>query len=112
LEKNKTQASIEIERLKASNTSLEQLLKSKEDATVSLNGENKNLSTANQFIMEMVETQKSFLQAKTNEMELLRQNMERQLANEKRRNNALEQESRILKQERAQNQANTQTRAT
>jgi chromosome segregation ATPase len=60
LEQNKTQASIEIERLKTSNTSLEQLLKSKEDATLSLNGENKNLSTANQFIIEMVETQKKF----------------------------------------------------
>jgi arsenate reductase-like glutaredoxin family protein len=58
LEQNKMQASIEMERLKTSNTSLEQLLKSKEDAMASLNGENKNLSTSSQFIIEMVETQK------------------------------------------------------
>jgi chromosome segregation ATPase len=108
LEQNKTQANIEIDRLKASNTSLEQLLKSKEDATVSLNGENKNLSTANQFIIEMVETQKSLLQAKTNEMELLRQNMEHLLANEQRRNGALEQENRLLMEGRAQDQTNAQ----
>jgi hypothetical protein len=57
----------------------------------SLNGENKNLSTANQFIIEMVETQKSLLQTKTNEMELLKQNMEHLLANEQQRNDTLEQ---------------------
>jgi arsenate reductase-like glutaredoxin family protein len=81
LEQNKMQASIEMKRLKTSNMSLEQLLKSKEDAMASLNEEKKPLSTANQFIIEMVETQKSLLQVKTNEMELLRQNMEHLLAN-------------------------------
>jgi hypothetical protein len=109
LERNKTQVNIEIERLKASNTSLEQLLKSKEDATLSLNGENKNLSTANQYIIEMVETQKSLLQAKTNEMELWRQNMEHLLANEQRRNDTLEQENQLLKQERTRDQTNAQS---
>jgi hypothetical protein len=67
---SKQDATFELERLKSSNASLEQLLKSKEDATMSLNGENENLSTANQFIIEMVEIQKILLQAKTNEMEL------------------------------------------
>jgi hypothetical protein len=109
LEQNKMQASLEIERLKASNVDLEQLLKSKEDTTTSLNGENKNLSTANQFIIEMMDTQKSLLQARTNEMELLRQNMERQLQDEKKRIEVLEQENRALKQERAQDQTNTQS---
>jgi hypothetical protein len=89
--------SIEMERLKASDASLEQLLKSKQGATVSLHGEDKNLPTANQFTMEMMETQKTLLQAKTNEVELLRQNMER-----------LEQENKALKQERIQDQINTQ----
>jgi chromosome segregation ATPase len=108
LEQNKMQAIIEMERLKTSNTSLEQLLKSKEDVMASLNGENKNLSTSNQFIIEMVETQKSLLQAKTNEMELLRQNMELLLANEQRRNDVLEQENQLLKQERTRYQTNVQ----
>jgi hypothetical protein len=80
LAQSKQDTRIEIEQLKASSTNLEQLLKSKEDVTVSLNGENKNLSTANQFIIEMVETQKSLLKTKTNEMELLRQNMKHLLA--------------------------------
>jgi chromosome segregation ATPase len=108
LEQNKMQASIEMERLKTSNTSLEQLLKSKKDAMASLNGENKNLSTANQFIIEMVETQKSLLQAKTKEMALLRQNMEHLLANEQQRNDVLEQENQLLKQERTRYQTNVQ----
>jgi hypothetical protein len=51
---------------------------------------------------------KSLLQAKTNEMELLRQNMEHLLANERHRNDALEQEIKVLKQERTQNQTNVQ----
>jgi hypothetical protein len=108
LEQNKMQASIEMDRLKTSNTSLEQLLKSKEDATAPLNGENKNLSTANQFIIEMVETQKSLQQAKTKEMALLRQNMEHLLANEQQRNDVLEQENQLLKQERTRYQTNVQ----
>jgi hypothetical protein len=45
----------------------------------------------------MVETQKSLLQAKTNEMELLKQNIEHLLANEQQRNDTLEQENRLLK---------------
>jgi chromosome segregation ATPase len=106
---NKQDMSIEMERLKATVTNLEKLLKSKEDATTSLNSDNKHLSTANQFIIEMVETQKSLLQSKTNEMELLRQTMERQLADEKKRNEVLEQENRVLKQERVQDQTHTQS---
>jgi predicted RNase H-like nuclease (RuvC/YqgF family) len=97
-----------MEQLKTSNASLEQLLKSKEDATTSLNGENKNLSTTNQLITGMVETQKVLLQAKANEMELLRQNMERQLADEKKRVEVLEQEIRALKQEMVQDQTHVQ----
>jgi chromosome segregation ATPase len=95
---NQQDMSIKMERLKVYNASLEQLLKSEQGATVSLNGEDKDLSTANQFIIEMMETQKTLLLAKTNEMELLRQNMER-----------LEQENRALKQERIQDQINTQS---
>jgi hypothetical protein len=127
LEQNKIRTSIEMEQLKASNmdllqskqaagneidrlkstvTNLEKILKSKEDATTSLSGENKNLSTTNQFTIEMMETQKSLLQAKTNEMELLRQNMERQLADERKRVEVLEQENRVLKQERVHDQTN------
>lgn len=105
---NKIQSVIEMEQLKTSNASLEQLLKSKEDATTSLNGENKNLSTTNQLITGMVETQKVLLQAKANEMELLRQNMERQLADEKKRVEVLEQEIRALKQEMVQDQTHVQ----
>jgi chromosome segregation ATPase len=108
LVQSKQDASFEVERLKASNASLEQLLKSKEDATIPLNGEIKNLSTANQFIIEMVKTQKSLLQSKTNEMELLRQNMEHLLVNKQQRIDTLEQGNQLLKQERAQNQTNAQ----
>jgi hypothetical protein len=48
------------------------------------------------------------LQSKTNEMELLRQNMERQLDDEEKRNEVLERENRVLKQERVPDQTNTQ----
>jgi arsenate reductase-like glutaredoxin family protein len=70
-EQNKVKADARTQRLKASNASLEQLLNSREDVTVPLNGENKNLSTENQYITEMVETQKRLVQAKTSEVELL-----------------------------------------
>ncbi|KAI8885664.1 hypothetical protein K501DRAFT_270599 [Backusella circina FSU 941] len=81
-EHRKQYADTEIASLKASKATLEQLLESKEAVIVSLNGE---------------KTQKSLLQAKTNETELLKQNMEHLLANEHRRNDALEQEIRMLK---------------
>jgi TolA-binding protein len=42
-------------------------------------------------------------------MELLRQNMERQLVDENRRIDALEQENRVLKQERTRDQTNVQS---
>jgi hypothetical protein len=87
--------------------SLEYQLKEKDNTMNSLENEKKTLSTANQFIIEMVETQKSLLQSKINEMELLRQNMERQLADEKKRNEVLEHEIRALKRERAQDQTST-----
>jgi hypothetical protein len=41
-------------------------------------------------------------------MELLRQNMEHLLANEQRRNDVLEQENQLLKQERTRYQTNVQ----
>jgi hypothetical protein len=107
-EQNKIQSVIEMEQLKASNASLEHLVKSKEDTIISLNGENKHLSTTNQLVTEMMETQKALLQAKTNEMELLRQSMERQLADEKKRVEVLEQEIRAPKQEMVQDQTHVQ----
>jgi hypothetical protein len=102
----------EMERLKSSYSTLEQLLKSKEDTIVFLNRENKMLSTVNQGNQQgatgTVDTLKKLLQAKTNETELIKQNMELLLANEKRRNDILEQEIRALTQERPQQQATVQ----
>jgi ribosomal protein L16 Arg81 hydroxylase len=54
---------------------------------------------------EMVETLKKILQAKTNETELVKENMELLLANEQRRNDVLEQENQLLKQEKLRQQA-------
>jgi chromosome segregation ATPase len=111
LEQNKVNTNIEIERLKKSNVTLEQNNEyanteikrlevsnaSLQDATMSLKAEIKSLSAANQFMTETMETQKTLLLAKTNEMELLQQNMEHLLENNQRKNDALEQENRALK---------------
>jgi hypothetical protein len=101
-----------MERIKSSYTTLKKLLKAKEDTIMSLNRENQILSTVNQGneqgANEMVDTLKALLQGKNNEIELLKQNMEHLLANEQRRNDALEQENKMLKQEMPQQQATVQ----
>ncbi|KAI8880935.1 hypothetical protein K501DRAFT_275067 [Backusella circina FSU 941] len=96
-----------LETLIQEKATWEQLLKSKEDIIVSLNRENNLLSVAanqgnQQGTNEMVETLKSLLQAKTNEIELLKQNI---------RINALKQENRMLKQERTRKQTTVQSTA-
>jgi chromosome segregation ATPase len=112
MEQDKTNTTNEMELLKVSNTTLEQLLKSKEAVILSLKRENQTLSSANQGNQqganEMVEALKNLLQAKASETELLKKNTEHLLANERRRNDALEQEIRALKQERTQQQATIQ----
>ncbi|KAI8886815.1 hypothetical protein K501DRAFT_308506 [Backusella circina FSU 941] len=106
----------QLETLHHEKATLEQLLKLKEDTIVLLNRENNLLSTANQGNQqgtnEMTETLKSLLQAKTNETELLKQNMELVSANEKRRIDALEREIRMLKQKRARQQTTVQSTVT
>jgi chromosome segregation ATPase len=101
VEQVKTSAINELEQLKASYTTLEQLLKAKEDTIIALNRENQMLSTVNQGNQQgptdMVETLKNLLQ-----------NMENLSANEKQRIDALEEENRALKQERIQQQATIQ----
>jgi hypothetical protein len=107
-EQDKRNIIYEMERLRASYTTLEQLLKLKEDTIVSLNRENQILSTANhgnqQGANDMVETLKSLFQDKNSEIELLKQNMDHLLANEQQRNDALVQENQLLKQGRTQQQ--------
>jgi chromosome segregation ATPase len=102
MEQDKTNATNEMERLKVSNITLEQLLKSKEDTIVSLNRENQTLLKANQGNQqganEMVETLKSLLQSKNNETELLKQNMENALDKEKGKIKKLLKEIKRLKQ--------------
>jgi peptidoglycan hydrolase CwlO-like protein len=101
VEQVKTSAINELEQLKASYTTLEQLLKAKEDTIASLNRENLMLSTVNQGNQQgptdMVDTLKNLLQ-----------NMENLSANEKQRIDALEEDNRALKQERIQQQATIQ----
>jgi chromosome segregation ATPase len=101
-EQSRKDTSNEMERLKSSYTTLEQLLKSKQDTIVSLNRENQMLSTANQGNQqganEMVDTLKSLLEAKTSETELLKQNMEHVLDKEKGKNKKLLKEIKRLKQ--------------
>lgn len=115
IEQDKRQTINEMDRLKMLNMTLEQSLKSKDDTIASLNRENQNLSTTNQGhqqrTTEMTETYKNLLQSKGNEMELLKQNMELLLANEKQRNDALEDENRVLKRESTQHKAGVQNRA-
>jgi hypothetical protein len=111
MEQDKTNATNEMERLKVSNITLEQLLKSKEDTIVSLNRENQTLLKANQGNQqganEMVETLKSLLQSKNNETELLKQNMEHALDKEKRKSKKLQKENKMLKQNQHQQTVNS-----
>jgi chromosome segregation ATPase len=113
MEQERMGATNEVERLKSSYVILEQLLIAKQDTIMSLKRENQMLSTANQGNQqganEMVDTLKTLLQSKNNEIELLKQNMEHLLANEQRRNDALEQENKMLKQEMPQQKANVQS---
>jgi hypothetical protein len=112
MEQDKTNTTNEMERLKSSYAILEQLLEAKQDTIMSLKRENQMLSTANQGNQqganEMVDTLKNLLQSKNNEIELLKQNMEHLLANKQQRNDAFEQENKILKQEMPQQQATVQ----
>jgi chromosome segregation ATPase len=95
MEQDKTNTVNEMERLKSSYAILEQLLKSNQDTIASLNRENQgNQQGAN----EMVDTLKSLLQAKTCETELLKQNMEHTLDQEKEKNKKLLKEIKQLKQ--------------
>jgi hypothetical protein len=102
MEQSRKDTSNKMERLKSSYTTLEQLLKSKQDTIVSLNRENQMLSTANQGNQqganEMVDTLKNLLEAKTSETELLKQNMEHVLDKEKGKNKKLQKEIMRLKQ--------------
>ncbi|KAI8880719.1 hypothetical protein K501DRAFT_275329 [Backusella circina FSU 941] len=106
LEQRKQYTDTEMDRLRASFTTLEQLLKSKEDTIVLLNRENQTLSTAiqgnQQGTNEMVETLKSLLQAKSNELELNKSNMKLVLDKEIKRNKKLQKEIEMLKQQQKQ----------
>jgi chromosome segregation ATPase len=96
----------EMERLKASYTTLEQLLKAKEDTIVLLNRENKMLSTLNQGNQQeangMAETIRNLLKGKNNEIDLLKQNMEHALDKEKEKIKKLLKEIKQLKQNQHQ----------
>jgi chromosome segregation ATPase len=102
MEQDKRNITNEMERLKSSYTTLEQLLKAKEDTIISLNRENQMLLAANQKSQqganEMIDTLKNLLQAKTSQAELLKQNMEHVLDKEKERNKKLQKEIKRLKQ--------------
>jgi chromosome segregation ATPase len=79
-------------------TSLEMVLKSKVDALVVLNGENKNLSAANQVINGLLGSKQNELESQTSQAESIKQDLEQQLANEKRKNEALEREMRLMRE--------------
>jgi chromosome segregation ATPase len=102
MEQDKTNTTNEMERLKSSYSILEQLLKSKQDTIVSLNRENQTLSTANQGNQqganEMVDTLKSLLQSKNNEIELNNLKTENALDKEKGKIKKLQKEIKRLKQ--------------
>jgi chromosome segregation ATPase len=94
-EQSRKDTSNEMERLKSSYTILEQLLKAKEDVIMSLNRENQgNQQGAN----EMVDTLKSLLQAKNNEIELNNLKMEHALDKENEKIKKLQKENKRLKQ--------------
>jgi hypothetical protein len=99
MEQDKTNATNEMERLKVSNITLEQLLKSKQDAIVSLNRENQGNQ---QGTNEVVYTLKSPLQAKNNEIEMNNLKMENALNKEKEKNKKLQKENKLLKQQQQQ----------
>jgi chromosome segregation ATPase len=95
MEQDKTNTTNEMEPLKSSYSTLKQLLKAKEDAIMSLNRENQgNQQGANQ----MVDTLKSLLQAKNNEIELNNLKMEHALDKEKGKIKKLQKEIKRLKQ--------------
>jgi chromosome segregation ATPase len=87
-----------LETLHHEKTSLEMVLKSKVDALTVLNGENKNLSAANQIINGLLGSKQNELESQTSQAESVKQNLEQQLANEKRKNEALEREMRLLRE--------------
>jgi hypothetical protein len=95
LKQDKTNTANEMERLKSSYTILEQLLKSKEDVILSLNRENQGIQ---QGANEMVDTLKSLLQSKNNEIELNNLKMEHALDKEKGKIKKLLKENKRLKQ--------------
>jgi chromosome segregation ATPase len=95
MEQDKTNTTNEMERLKSSYAILEQLLKAKEDVIMSLNRENQgNQQGAN----EMVDTLKSLLQSKNNEIEFNNLKMENALDKEKEKIKKLQKENKRLKQ--------------
>jgi hypothetical protein len=102
IEQDKRSTMNELEQLKASYTTLEQSLKAKEDTIVLLNRENQMILTENQGNQqganEMVDTLKSLLQAKNNEIELSNLKMENALDKEKEKNKKLLKEIKRLKQ--------------
>jgi hypothetical protein len=98
-----------MERLKVSNITLEQLLKSKQDAIVSLNRENQGNQ---QGTNEVVYTLKSPLQAKNNEIEMNNLKMENALNKEKEKNKKLQKEIKQLKQTANSREASLSSNAT
>jgi hypothetical protein len=102
MEQEKMSTTNEMGRLNASKSTLEQLLKAKQDTIVLLNRENQLISTANQGNQkganEMVDTLKSLLQSKNSEIELNNLKMENALDKEKEKNKKLLREIKRLKQ--------------
>ncbi|KAI8882174.1 hypothetical protein K501DRAFT_102125 [Backusella circina FSU 941] len=84
----------EMERLRSSFTTLEQLLKSKEDAMLSLYSE--------QEVNGIMETLTSLLQAKGSEVKLSKSNVKPTLDRKKKRNKMLQKEIEMLKQKQYQ----------
>jgi hypothetical protein len=95
MEQGKRNTITEMELLKLSYSTLEQLLKSKEDTIMSLDRENQgNQQGAN----EMVDTLKSLLQSKNNEVEFNNLKTENALDKEKEKIKKLQKEIKRLKQ--------------
>jgi hypothetical protein len=111
MEQEKMSTTNEMERLNASKSTLEQLLKAKEDTIMSLKRENQMLSTANQGNQqganEMVDTLKILLQVKNSEIELNNLKMEHALDKEKEKNKKLQKEIKRLKQQQQQQTVNS-----
>jgi hypothetical protein len=102
MEQDKTNNTNEMERLKSSSMTLKQLLEAKQDTIVSLNRENQMLSTVSQGnrqgANEMVDTLKSLLQSKNNEIDSNKLIMEHALDKEKKKIKKLQKEIKRLKQ--------------